>query len=279
MPYQCSASARAREQAERLMELLNNLHTLHPDVLEAHGVTPSSYLNESVFRHALESIRGTFIASAQAPREQSVEQVLIGMRQRGMIRDFEFLGRNPESRVDFRVHLHGDYTAAIEVKGGEGNSWNISERPDWANEYIAWGHLDGSLNDPRHGVHAIIITRVVQDFIQREKKFDAILFKDRLCGTAARPCPKYENQMPGNNLVAPDLFLLPREIPAANAPSGSTHDHTTLRFPYLVLDYFGVPIELRGTHTFEVRVSRNVKRRRQNYGVDVIHQGRRVDGN
>jgi len=212
MPYQCSNSAQAKEQAERLRELLLSLDTLHPEILTAHNIPPNAYHGDVVFRHALESIRGTYIAAAQRPRELYINDLLTRMKELRLIVDSDYLGRDAQSRIDFRVELADGYFVAIEVKGGEGNSWNISTRPSWANEYIAWGHLDGSLNDPRHGVHAIIITRVVQDLIQRNKRFDAIIFKDRICGTTARPCPKYPAGT-GNTQISPDVFLLPRVIP------------------------------------------------------------------
>ncbi len=114
------------------------------------------------------------------------------------------------TRTDFEVLIQSGYYAGIEVKGGEGNSINISDRPLWANEFCLWCHLDGAIvNQPEHGAHSII-NRITNEMCRREKSVDVLFFKDLLCGTRTRPCPKY----PGNEEriglnTAPDVFLFP----------------------------------------------------------------------
>jgi hypothetical protein len=96
-------------------------------------------------------------------------------------------------RHDFTVVVERDpdYFAALEVKGGEGNSINISERPLWAREFGVWCHLDGAIvNQPAHGANAII-NRLTNELVLRQKRVDVLFFKDVLCGTRLRPCPKY----------------------------------------------------------------------------------------
>jgi hypothetical protein len=53
----------------------------------------------------------------------------------------------PGTRWDFTALLDSNpiREVAIEVKGGEGNSLNISNRPEHVMEFIIWCHLDGSL--------------------------------------------------------------------------------------------------------------------------------------
>jgi hypothetical protein len=60
--------------------------------------------------------------------------------------------------------------AALDVKGGEGNSITITERPPWAQEFVMWCHLDGSIiNQPSQGVHSIIVNRLANDLMRRGK--------------------------------------------------------------------------------------------------------------
>jgi len=277
VPYRCNHSKEALKEAEALKDLLKNLAELHPDVLREHGIRPKDYHSAGVFRHALESIRGTFIAQAQAPRERFVAETLARMKAKNLICDFNFIG--DAGRVDFKVEVSKGYDVALEVKGGEGNSWNISERPTWAKEYIAWGHLDGSLNAPRDGVHAILVTRVTRDFINYGKKFDAIVFKDQLCGTVGRPCPKYANPLQASSQIAPDIFLLPNAIPSPGATCGPIHDAQTLRFPFLLLDLYGVSKKQREPHLYQVEIDRSITVRGNPYQVKIVHEGVIVDGN
>jgi hypothetical protein len=131
------------------VNLLSNLDLLHPDVLLEHAIQPSDYKRGLVFRSAIESIRGSFIAASTTGRETLVKDVLENLRRRNNISDYQQTGGT--NRYDFSVHIESDpdYFAALEVKGGEGNSINISERPLWAREFGVWCHLDGAIVNQR----------------------------------------------------------------------------------------------------------------------------------
>ena len=162
---------------------------LHPEVLEQHGIRPDDYKGGLVFRSAVESIRGSFIASSTPQREALVADVLENLQQHGAIHHYEQSGS--QRRYDFTVQLERDpdVFAALEVKGGEGNSINISERPLWATEFGVWCHLNGAIvNQPAHGAHSVI-NRLGNELVRRRKLVDVLFFKDVLCGSTARPCP------------------------------------------------------------------------------------------
>jgi len=140
-----------------IIGLLTGMDVLHPDVLLQHAIQPADYKSGLVFRSAIESIRGTFIASSTTGREGLVRDVLENLLQRNCIADYAQSGSR--ARHDFTVSIERDpdYFGALEVKGGEGNSINISERPLWAREFGVWCHLDGAIvNQPAHGAHSII---------------------------------------------------------------------------------------------------------------------------
>ena len=135
MTLPCKHEDRITKQVEPTIELLTGLDVLHPDVLLQHSIQPADYKSGLVFRSAVESIRGTFIASSTTGREALVRDVLENLLQHDHITDYaQSSGR---ARYDFTVSLSRDpnYFAALEVKGGEGNSINISERPLWAREF------------------------------------------------------------------------------------------------------------------------------------------------
>ncbi|MBI4460601.1 MAG: hypothetical protein HY648_11155 [Acidobacteria bacterium] len=183
-----------------------------------------------------------------------VADVLEGLVNQGKIAEFQ--GTKRGTRHDFTVILSDAprVAAALDVKGGEGNSITITERPPWAQEFLLWCHLDGSIsNQPSQGVHSIIVNRVANDLVKRGKVVDAILFKDQLCGSPLRRCPKYRGN-PGNEKIAPDVFLMPSERPTIQNPTPRTHSLQSLYLPRMVLDLFEVGRQNREKHIWAVEI-------------------------
>lgn len=255
MMLPCSHSESVTNQVQPTIELLSNLDNLHPDVLLQHSIQPTDYKNSLVFRSAVESIRGTFIASSTTGREGLINGVFVNLQNAGKITSFEHSSNT--GRFDFTILISRDtnYSAALEVKGGEGNSINISDRPLWASEFGIWCHLDGAIvNQPSHGAHSII-NRVTNELVRRKKLVDVVFFKDNLCGTHLRPCPKYTGREATIGLnTAPDVFLFPQRIPTIEDPEPPAHTLDMLQLPTLILDSFGVTPEERNTHIWEVVV-------------------------
>jgi len=279
MPLPCRHEKRVTGQVEPTVELLTDLDVLHPDVLRQHSIEPSDYKEGLVFRSAVESIRGHFIASSTTSREGLVRDVLENLRQRGSIADYE--QSSSRSRHDFTVMVRRapEFFAALEVKGGEGNSINISERPLWAKEFEVWSHLDGAVvNQPAHGAHSII-NRLTNELVRRRKQVDALFFKDLLCGTSTRPCPKYPTHQDKIGLrTAPDVFLFPQRVPSLEDPEPPVHTLDTTRLPRLVLELFNVQQTECARHLWEVHVRvTELSDGRVRRIVRVLHQGRKVD--
>lgn len=275
----CKHEQRVTQQVQPTVDLLSNMHELHPDVLLQHEIQPADYKNGLVFRSAIESIRGTFIASSTTGREGLVNDVLENLSQRGKIKDFS--RSSSSGRYDFSVALQRDpdYFAAVEVKGGEGNSINISDRPLWAKEFGVWCHLDGAIvNQPSHGAHSII-NRLTNELVRRHKLVDVLFFKDVLCGTRARPCPKYPHGQDNIGLkTAPDVFLFPRRIPSLDDPEPPVHTLGELKLPVMILELFGVSEKEQAKHLWEVHVKvMQLPDHRAKRVIQVTHQGKTVD--
>lgn len=207
-----------------------------------------------------------------------MEDVLENLLQHGRIVDYaKSSGR---ARYDFVVTLgrDPDCFAALEVKGGEGNSINISERPLWAREFGVWCHLDGAIvNQPAHGAHSIV-NRLANELVRRHKLVDVLFFKDLLCGTRARPCPKYPGREDTIGLeAAPDVFLFPRRVPAPGDPEPPVHSLATLRLPALILKLFGISAAARNQHVWQVRIKVVEVDGRFRRVIQVWHQGKMVD--
>jgi hypothetical protein len=279
MVLPCKHEERVTTQVQPTIDLLTNMDVLHPDVLRQHAIQPADYKSGLVFRSAIESIRGTFIASSTTGREGLVRDVLENLLQRNRISDYAQSGSR--ARHDFAVSIERDpdYFGALEVKGGEGNSINISERPLWAKEFGVWCHLDGAIvNQPAHGAHSII-NRLTNELVRRHKLVDVLFFKDLLCGTRTRPCPKYPGHEDRMGLeAAPDVFLFPQRVPSLDDPEPPVHTLDELRLPRLILDLFGVNANTQDKHIWKVHVKiierPNGMLRRM---VQVCHQGKVVD--
>jgi hypothetical protein len=183
--------------------------------LRQHSIEPADYKSGLVFRSAIESIRGKFIASSTTRREGLVRDVLENLLQRDRIADYS--QSSSTGRYDFTISLerNPDVFAALEVKGGEGNSINISERPLWAKEFGVWCHLDGAIvNQPEHGAHSII-NCLTNELIRRHKLVDVLFFKDILCGTRTRPGPKYPGREEKTGLLLHKVSITTRTTKTA----------------------------------------------------------------
>ena len=279
MTLPCRHQQNVTQQVQPTIDLLGNLDLWHPDVLTQHSINPIDYKSGLVFRSAIESIRGTFIASSTTRREGLIRDLLENLIQRAAIANFEQLTNS--RRYDFTIAFNGhpQAFAALEVKGGEGNSVNLSERPIWAREFAVWCHLDGAIvNQPSKGAHSIV-SRLTSELVRRHKLVDVLFFKDILCGTRARPCPKYPGEEDSIGLrAAPDIFLFPSAIPTTDNPAPDVHSLDSLTLPRLFLDLFDVPRDQQYKHVWEVHVTlRRVENGRHQKSVEVWHQGELVD--
>lgn len=251
----CQNSEQIVEQVQPTIDLLVGLNERHPDVLRQAGVDPVHYHASNVFRSAIETIRGSQAAGQTTPREQFVGAILMAMKAAGHLADAH--KTPPGVRWDFTAELESRprRSVAIEVKGGEGNSLNLSNRPPHAAEFVIWCHLDGSIfHRPARGARAIL-GRIVSDIIKAPKQIDALIIRDRLCGTDARPCPKYEDANYPPFGPAPDIFLFPSAVPIFGRDlHPPVHTEATCVFPFRLLDFFGVSVEDRPLHVHTVDI-------------------------
>lgn len=277
-PLPCRHQQEVIRQIQPTVELLRRMDVEYPDILRQHLINPDDYHSGLVFRSAVESIRGSYIASSTPGRERLVAKILSSMKDRGLIKDYE--QKSSRQRWDFEVYpeIEPLYLAVIEVKGGEGNSINISERSRWVSEFAIWSHLDGSIqHEPSHGAK-LVINRITNELSTRRKQVDMLFFRDMLCGTRARPCPKYPGQETTISArTCPDIYLFPQEVPTIDDPDPPVHTLDTLRLPKLLLDHFEVPPNEYSRHLWYVHL-RVVRRENDSSNrlqrlISIRHQG------
>ncbi|MEW6668069.1 MAG: hypothetical protein AB1512_22890 [Thermodesulfobacteriota bacterium] len=266
-------------QVEPTQRLLEHLDAEAPDLLHRHGVVPQDYRGSEVFRTAIESIRGHYAASMTTPRQEFVRRILELLAGKRLISEWQ--PAHKIERWDFEVEISSSpkRTSTIEVKGGEGNSLNISERSPYTQEFVVWCHLDGAIkNEPSRSVHSII-SRLVADTLKRKKHIDALIVRDRLCGSRLRPCPKYGSSADyPQEGPAPDVFLFPAQVPdVLKNPKPSIHNEASCGLPFRILDAFGVRKRDRAKHLWEVHISYEAETGRGEHQVRrrvrIVHKG------
>jgi len=250
----CSHPARLISQIEPTKELLLHLDTKHPAILKSEGVSPTDYHDGMVFRSAVESIRGTFAATT-SPRLAFTARILDQMKQAALMEDWQAIGG--KGRCDYSVRMKTaarDLRVAIESKGGEGNSFNIGDRPNWSDEYVIWGHLDGAIvHQPAHGAASNLFTRLSAEIVANGKHVDAYVVLDRFCGTRIRPCPKMPENSVGQ-VPPPCVFLLPRGVPTADEPEPPLAKESDVQFVNAMMTLFGVKAKDRARHIRRVGI-------------------------
>lgn len=84
----CTHLKNVTDQVEPTIKLLTGMDELHPEILKKHGIQPIDYHESLVFRSAIESIRGKFIASSRIEREGLVGDVLRQLENKNEISEF-----------------------------------------------------------------------------------------------------------------------------------------------------------------------------------------------
>ena len=169
-----------------------------------HGLDEREFY-DSVFRGAIERVRGQFSATMRAKRE-FVRHVLNHMQDRGLIHDWESAGES--NRHDYTVRLDRGRVSVIELKGClDGNNTTIFERPAHAQEFIIWSVCTNLGADPRKNAWSGIHTRLSADLIERQQRVDGVIVWDMVCGSVARPCPKLSGTQKRMTAVA--HYMLP----------------------------------------------------------------------
>jgi len=225
----------------------------HPSggVLDTAQLTRKEY--ELLLPTAVSSLTGVHRASAQAPREDFVRRFLRKQKEAGLVRDFQDMTRQP-GRFDFKVKTPSDRTIVIDVKGGEGNSVTLSDRPKDCHEFVVWCHLTGSLQrKPGEQARAIIsrLLKVMLNRSEQSKRYDVLVIWDVLCGTKLRPCPHARGR------VMPCVVLFPQVQATKTSPRPPIHTLDSTEMPALIFDYTQVKEKDCHKHVWQTFVELN----------------------
>ena len=194
----------------------------------SHGLTKREFIESGLFDAAVERIRGQK-AARTTNKYQFIMNILEQMQGKGAIRKWTSTGG--DGRMDFKVKNINGTETAIEAKGClDGNNTTIFERPDYADELIVWSLCQNTGSDPRKNAWSGLHTRLGVEMISRpEKKVDAVIIWDELCGTSGRPCPKGE-MISSLSKPAPCIYLFPAKTPCVEDPFPKCHTTENVEF-------------------------------------------------
>lgn len=273
----CEKDAALRKRIEDLVEALNTeAHTLGD-----HGPSEQEFYDSGLYRGAIESIRGTFVASMREKRD-FVSHVLNWMQDQGAIKEWFSAGES--NRHDYTVEMHTGTTTVIELKGClDGNNTTIYERPPHANEFLLWSVCHNAGADPRHNVWSGIHTRLSADIISRNQQVDGLIVWDMACSTAGRPCPKLSSdparatQVGPYTLPPPCIYLFLATVPSPrNNPSPAPQSIDQVEFLNALHEAFaGTDDEINQVNIEVGYEGRDTKRKTEVFRGGVMVKGSR----
>jgi hypothetical protein len=175
-------------------------------IQEINDVSTDDY--ELIKLAIINSIKGEQIALEERTRQKFVVDVYLEPAKLKGILDYQDLSQTGKCdfvgefiSTDRRAHF------GLEVKGGEGNSVTLLERPRDADVFIVWSHLDVMSNTPAENMRAVL-ARVVKQMInvdEKRQKVDFLVFYDEWYKTGVKSFRH------GKSL--PDVFVFPESIP------------------------------------------------------------------
>ncbi|MDZ4683850.1 MAG: hypothetical protein SH850_02100 [Planctomycetaceae bacterium] len=225
---------RANEDLKLLIAEYAEVLRTEGHTLGAHGL-PADEFYRTVFRGAIERLRGQFSATMSEKRDFA-RHVLNNMQDRNLITDWEPAGG--ENRHDYIVNMPSGRVAAVELKGClDGNNTNIFTRPANANEFVIWSVCTNPGADPRGNVWSGLHTRLGAEIVANNIRVDGVVVWDMICGTVGRPCPKTEHAPDRLTAVGPYLlpppclYVFPSTVPTVrNNPQTNAQALTDVHF-------------------------------------------------
>ena len=163
------------EKAKKLREVILNLHRYK--IPELKDVSRKEY--DLIRLAVINSIKGEIVAKEEKTRQSFVENVFLKpAKTQGFIKDYQ--DTSGTGKCDFEGDFVQGDKFGLEVKGGEGNSVTLLSRPEKADIFTVWSHLDVMSNTPSENMRAVL-GRVVKQMVNKDEKrqkVDFLIFYD-----------------------------------------------------------------------------------------------------
>jgi len=189
------------EKAQRVRKVIIELPKFK--IPEIKDVTEQDY--DLIRLSIINSIKGEQVAKSERSRQNFVEDVYLKPAKTAGILSYEDLSKS--EKCDFEGDFVGGVHFGLEVKGGEGNSVTLLERPRDAKIFVVWSHLDVMSNTPADNMRGVL-ARIVKQMInidEKRQKVDLLVFYDEWYRTGVKAFTE--------GLTLPDVVIFPEEIP------------------------------------------------------------------
>ena len=211
---------------KRVRNVINNLTNYN--IEDISDITPDEY---NILKLAIiNSLKGSIIALEEKSRQSFVKDVFLKKaKERGLL---DYIDTSGREKCDFQGTFKNGIKFGLEVKGGEGNSITLLNRPRDAEVFIVWSHLDVMSNTPYKNMRGVL-GRIVKQMINRDDRLQQInflVFYDKWYLTGLKTFRK--------GLPLPDVFVFPENIPTVNNPRPKILDfknHIFLNVLYKIL--------------------------------------------
>lgn len=199
--------------SEKVDELAEKLRTESHKLVSIDGMDEDDFY-ESIFRGAIEKLRGQYSARS-SKKQEFINQVLNQLEEKGHILSYESIAG--DGRTDYLIDMPDGKKVALEAKGClDGNNTNIFKRPEDVDEFVIWSLCTNPTSDPRHNVWSGLHSRLGVEMCATKVHVDGLIVWDWLCNSPYRQCPKQfnENIIGSHKLPPPCIYLFPQRVPS-----------------------------------------------------------------
>lgn len=193
------------EKVKKLRAVILKLHQYKIPDLES--ISEREY--ELIRLAVINSIKGEIVAKEEKTRQGFVKEVYLNpARAQGFLKEYE--DTSGKGKCDFEGEFEQGEHFGLEVKGGEGNSVTLLSRPEKADIFVVWSHLDVMSNTPAENMRAVL-GRIVKQIInidEKRQKVDLLVFYDKWYRNGIKFFSK--------GVALPDVFVFPVAAPDKN---------------------------------------------------------------
>ena len=198
------------EKLSRVRKVITNLK--QHKILELDDISEDEF--ELLKLSVVNSIKGEMVANEERSRQNFVEEKFLKPAKQAKVIT-EYKDWSGENKCDFEGTFGNGKKFGLEVKGGEGNSVTLLSRPEEADIFVVWSHLDVMSNTPAENMRAVL-GRLVKQLVnkdEKQQKIDFLVFYDQWYISGIKKFKK--------GPAIPDVFVFPSAIPTQANPHPS----------------------------------------------------------
>jgi hypothetical protein len=240
----CRHSGAAPERnVDRVAQMIRSLGG-ESSLLRSHGLSSNEFIQ--ALPTAIERLRGSAAAS-NAERRHFLASICDELLSRGLISKLEKPRYGQETVYKLTIPQFGPI--AIIQKGCPDGAHSSTrwEVPEWAKETYLWWLCPSLANEPGHHITKGVYRLRKRFLSDAPGELDGVIFQNELCGSASRPCPKFEKSIvvDERSVPPPCIYLMPKRDSASDWNWDCSR---STRFADVLLQMFGIAGQAANTY-------------------------------